>query len=486
MTSTGVPYEETSKLVVNWEDIINKPDSFIDWTVDQNDININANNIPVLPYATNQLASNGTSGLSNFNFNQTRKDKLASIESGAEVNVNSDWNATSGDAQILNKPLWIPSSDPDYLTGIPSDITDKLNGIQSGAEVNVNSDWNATSGDAQILNKPSWIPTSDPGYINGIPSDITDKLDSIEEGAEVNVNSDWNATSGDAEILNKPQTIGGVTLSGADINLPGVNEIGDQDTTGNAATATQLQSARTIQISGDTTADSTAFNGTTNITLLSTLSNTGVSASTYGSATTVPVITVDLKGRITAASNQALSQIITQVQTVAGPSYLGGDYGLGGLHLASFGTLTLVQPGAAAIREVVQTGSLTQLSVLGALNLGKDDGVSHINILFDDHSSGPVFDTAIFIGKRKICQMERTPPQLICQGERTEFNFKAIATVLFTASRIMVITNIDLSSNGATTLATHLLQSNRTAEPVVRDSTNPMKPNLGRTETSCV
>lgn len=30
--------------------------------------------------------------------------KLAGIASGAEVNVNADWNATSGDAQILNKP----------------------------------------------------------------------------------------------------------------------------------------------------------------------------------------------------------------------------------------------------------------------------------------------------------------------------------------------------------------------------------------------
>jgi len=30
--------------------------------------------------------------------------KLASIEEGAEVNVNADWNATSGDALILNKP----------------------------------------------------------------------------------------------------------------------------------------------------------------------------------------------------------------------------------------------------------------------------------------------------------------------------------------------------------------------------------------------
>ncbi|WGL30775.1 long tail fiber protein [Synechococcus phage S-CRES3] len=30
--------------------------------------------------------------------------KLAGIEAGAEVNVNADWNAVSGDAQILNKP----------------------------------------------------------------------------------------------------------------------------------------------------------------------------------------------------------------------------------------------------------------------------------------------------------------------------------------------------------------------------------------------
>lgn len=33
--------------------------------------------------------------------------KLAGIEIGAEVNVNADWNATSGDGQILNKPTTI-------------------------------------------------------------------------------------------------------------------------------------------------------------------------------------------------------------------------------------------------------------------------------------------------------------------------------------------------------------------------------------------
>lgn len=36
----------------------------------------------------------------------------------------------------------------------------KLDGIASGAEVNVNADWTATSGDAQILNKPTIPPTA--------------------------------------------------------------------------------------------------------------------------------------------------------------------------------------------------------------------------------------------------------------------------------------------------------------------------------------
>lgn len=69
--------------------------------------------------------------------------------------VNSDWNATSGPAEILNKPT-IPAAQ-------------------------VNSDWNATSGVAQILNKPT-IPAAQ-------------------------VNSDWNASSGVEQILNKPTIV---------------------------------------------------------------------------------------------------------------------------------------------------------------------------------------------------------------------------------------------------------------------------------------
>ena len=52
---------------------------------------------------------------------QFEKAKLDGIQSGAEVNVNADWNAISGDAQILNKPASFP---PSAHTHTISEITD--------------------------------------------------------------------------------------------------------------------------------------------------------------------------------------------------------------------------------------------------------------------------------------------------------------------------------------------------------------------------
>ena len=49
------------------------------------------------------------SGTTNKVFTATEQTKLAGIATGAEVNVNADWNAVSGDAQILNKPT-IPTT----------------------------------------------------------------------------------------------------------------------------------------------------------------------------------------------------------------------------------------------------------------------------------------------------------------------------------------------------------------------------------------
>lgn len=43
-------------------------------------------------------------GLSTEDYTTLEKIKLNGIEEGAEVNVNADWNSTSGDSEILNKP----------------------------------------------------------------------------------------------------------------------------------------------------------------------------------------------------------------------------------------------------------------------------------------------------------------------------------------------------------------------------------------------
>jgi hypothetical protein len=88
------------------------------------------------------------------------KSKLDGIAAGAEVNVNADWNAVSGDAQILNKPTIVSSvtgTAPIVSSGgttpaisITAATTSaagsmsaadktKLDGIAAGAQVNQNA-----------------------------------------------------------------------------------------------------------------------------------------------------------------------------------------------------------------------------------------------------------------------------------------------------------------------------------------------------------
>lgn len=61
--------------------------------------------------------------------------------------VNSDWNASSGVAEILNKPTLATVA----TTGDYDDLSNK----PTIPAAQVNSDWNASSGVAEILNKPT-------------------------------------------------------------------------------------------------------------------------------------------------------------------------------------------------------------------------------------------------------------------------------------------------------------------------------------------
>lgn len=62
------------------------------------------------------------------------KTKLAGIAAGAEVNVNADWDAVSGDSLILNKPATMPPSVHDQAASTVSVATTNFDGVLTAAE----------------------------------------------------------------------------------------------------------------------------------------------------------------------------------------------------------------------------------------------------------------------------------------------------------------------------------------------------------------
>jgi hypothetical protein len=72
---------------------------------------------------------------------------------------------------------------------------------------------------------------------------------------------------------------------------------------GNANSATQLETPRFFNFSGDVDSVSVSFNGTANADFTLELANTGVVAGTYGGQTKIPTFVVDEDGRITSAAN---------------------------------------------------------------------------------------------------------------------------------------------------------------------------------------
>lgn len=115
------------------------------------------------------------------NFTSAEKTKLSNIAAGATaVTVDSAMSSTSTNP-VQNKVIYTELgkkvtavsgkglSTKDFTAAYET----KLQGIATGAEVNVNADWNASSGDAQILNKPTTLS----GY------GITDALSSSLKGA---------------------------------------------------------------------------------------------------------------------------------------------------------------------------------------------------------------------------------------------------------------------------------------------------------------
>ena len=174
-------------------------------------------------------------------FTDADETKLDGIAAGAEVNVQSDWNATSGDAFIANKPTipTIPGNATDSTAGLCRHLT-RINWIRLPR---ARKSMFRRTGIQQIQRQIRIYKTSrrfrpfqqmhrlETVAFSNPPTDLTDAEKTAARnaigagttsgtGGEENVQSDWNVTdtNSDAFILNKP------TIP----TLPTDSEIGDK------------------------------------------------------------------------------------------------------------------------------------------------------------------------------------------------------------------------------------------------------------------
>lgn len=171
----------------------------------------------------NKVTVESGKGLSTNDYTTTEKDKLAAIESGAEVNIIETVKVNGTTLTPTNKAVdvTVPTktsdltndinfvSDSSYVhtdNNFTTTLKDKLDGIANGAEVNVQPDWSVTntSSDAYIKNKPS-IPTK--------TSDLTNDSGFITDAGVTSFNGSTGAVTYTAPVTSVNGDTGDVTVS---------------------------------------------------------------------------------------------------------------------------------------------------------------------------------------------------------------------------------------------------------------------------------
>ena len=174
-----------------------------------------------------------------------------------------------------------------------------------------------TSGSVQII--PA--ATAGTGTVLTLPATTGTVITSGDTGTVTNTMLAGSIAN--AKLANSSVTVGttAIALGASSTTLAGLTSVTSTAfvgaLTGNATTATTLATGRTIAITGDITYTSGSFNGSANVTGAATLATVNSNVGAFGSATTVPTVTVNAKGLVTAVSTNAIPTATTSTNGLA-------------------------------------------------------------------------------------------------------------------------------------------------------------------------
>ena len=205
-----------------------------------------------------------------------------------------------------------------------------------------------------------------------------------------------NVAASTAATLATARTIGGVSFDGsANINLAGVNTAGNQDTSGNAATATALETGRTISLTGDVTGTSGSFDGSGNASIAATIAANSVALGTDTTGNYVADITagtaIDVSGggseTATVTVNVDLSELSTSTTDGDGDYFVVVDTSnaqrkltKGNINISGFNNDSGYSTTTGTVTSVATGGGLTGGTITGSGTLSHADTSSQSSV----------------------------------------------------------------------------------------------------------